>query len=210
MKNRIKEIRLQKNMTTNDVAERAGTTFQQVSRLERGERSLDTEWMEKISRALSVKPIELLPKEWQPQGIKTINVVGHVQAGLWQEAAQWDSGDFYQIAAPYYEEYEKKHLYGLEVKGESMNKVFPNGTCVICVPIDEWDSTIENGKYVIVERRNPKNSQIEATVKEFIKNESGVYLVPQSTDPSFSSIKVDETTGDSAITGVVIGSFRKE
>ena len=210
MKNRIKEIRLQKNMTTNDVAERAGTTFQQVSRLERGERSLDTEWMEKISKALSVQPVELLPLEWQPKGINTINVVGHVQAGLWQEAAQWDPCDFYQIATPNYQEYKKKHLYGLEVKGESMNQVFPNGTCVVCVPIDEWDETIENGKYVIVERKNPKNSSIEATVKKYIKNESGIYLVPQSSDPSFSSIKVDETTGESAITGVVVGSFRKE
>lgn len=210
MKNRIKELRTLKGLTCKQLADIIGTSDANISRVENGQRRLDLNWMKKISKALSVKPVELLPLEWQPKGINTINVVGHVQAGQWQEAGQWDPSDFYQIAIPDYSAYEGKHLYALEVRGESMNKVFPNGTCVVCVPINEWDEKIENGKRVIVERKNPKDLTVEATVKEYIKNESGTYLVPQSTDPSFSSIKIDETTGESAITGVVIGSFRRE
>lgn len=210
MKNRIKEFRTSKGLTIQQLAERAGTTAQQISRLERGERGLDTEWLDRISNALNVKPFELLPTEWQPKGINSIKVIGHVQAGEWREAIQWPVDEIYEIAIPTYSEYEGKHLYALEVRGESMNKVFPNGTCVVCMPISEWDEAIENGKRVVVERKNPRDMTVEATVKEYIKNESGIFLIPQSTDPSFDRIKIDKETGETAITGIVIGSFRRE
>lgn len=210
MKNRIKEIRNQKGLTILQLAELVGTSDANISRVENGQRRLDVGWMKKISQALGVSPFELLPQEWQPKGTKTIKVVGHVQAGLWQEARQWNNDEFYDIMIPHYEQYEYKHIYALEVRGESMNEVYPNGTCVVCVPINEWDAEIENGKRVIVERTNPENSTVEATVKEFFKTETGIFLIPKSTDPQFDRIKIDETTGDCQITGVVIGSYRKE
>ncbi len=43
-----------------ELAELAGTSQQQIDRLEKGQRRLTAEWMEKLSLALSCKPTELI------------------------------------------------------------------------------------------------------------------------------------------------------
>ena len=49
-------------MTLVQTAEMAGTTVQQLSRLERGERRLTDDWMRMIALALGVRPADLLPE----------------------------------------------------------------------------------------------------------------------------------------------------
>jgi transcriptional regulator with XRE-family HTH domain len=60
MHNRIRELREARKLTLEEVAERAGTTVQQLSRLERGERRLTDQWMRQIAQALEVRPASLL------------------------------------------------------------------------------------------------------------------------------------------------------
>lgn len=64
--NCIKEIRKRKNITQVELAKRLGISQGAIQKLETGERGLDLEWIDKISKALNVKPWELLPKEMQP------------------------------------------------------------------------------------------------------------------------------------------------
>lgn len=64
--NCIKEIRKRKNITQVELAKRLGISQGAIQKLETGERGLDLEWIEKISKALNVKPWELLPKDMQP------------------------------------------------------------------------------------------------------------------------------------------------
>lgn len=59
--NRIKEIRKSKGLALNAVAERANTTPQQVQRLERGDRRLTTEWIERLADALECEPADIVP-----------------------------------------------------------------------------------------------------------------------------------------------------
>lgn len=59
MANRIKELRKARDLTLEQVAERAGTTFQQVQRLENSERRLTDDWMRRIALALDVPPAAL-------------------------------------------------------------------------------------------------------------------------------------------------------
>ena len=78
MKNRLRELRKALGLTLNDVASAAGTSNQQLGMLERGERRLTVEWMQKLAPVLGVEPRDLLP-----DGGKTrlIPVVGFVGAG---------------------------------------------------------------------------------------------------------------------------------
>lgn len=62
MPNRIKELRDAKKLTLEEVAAVAGTSPQQISKLEKSERRLTTEWMERIAPAFNVDPAELLAK----------------------------------------------------------------------------------------------------------------------------------------------------
>ena len=148
------------------------------------------------------------------QKTETIPVIGYVQAGLWQEAHQWNVSDFKPVNIPFDDVFKGKRIFALEVRGNSMNLLYPAGSCVVCVSVEDYADVcgaIENGRKVVVQRRNPFDGSIEATVKEYIQNEQGTYLVPRSTDPSFSPIRIDDgSAGETKITAVVIGSFRKE
>ena len=59
MQNRIRELRLARNLKLDEVAANVGTTPQQLSRLERGTRRLTDDWMWRIARALYVQPADL-------------------------------------------------------------------------------------------------------------------------------------------------------
>jgi transcriptional regulator with XRE-family HTH domain len=60
MDNRILELRKSKNLTLAQLAEKTASTAQQIGRLEKGERRLTTDWMEKIALALDVLPEDIM------------------------------------------------------------------------------------------------------------------------------------------------------
>ncbi|MCZ4279782.1 LexA family transcriptional regulator [Kiloniella laminariae] len=60
MDNRIKELRLAKGLTLQQVADKAGTTKAQVMKLEKGDRRLTDLWMVRLSIALACDPKELM------------------------------------------------------------------------------------------------------------------------------------------------------
>lgn len=60
MTNRIADIRKLRGLTLQQVAVRAATTNQQISHLEQGRRKLTYDWMERLAKALSCHPLDLL------------------------------------------------------------------------------------------------------------------------------------------------------
>jgi transcriptional regulator with XRE-family HTH domain len=68
MPNRLAEIRARSGLSYARVAKVAGTSFQQVEKLEKSERRLTIAWMEKLAPAFGIRPsaimdaeVELLP-----------------------------------------------------------------------------------------------------------------------------------------------------
>lgn len=59
--NRLRERRLALRMTQKEVAALAGTSYQMVGKLEKGERGLTVRWMQQLAPALSCEPADLLP-----------------------------------------------------------------------------------------------------------------------------------------------------
>jgi DNA-binding Xre family transcriptional regulator len=58
--NRIREIREAAGLSSDELAERVGTSGAQIRRLETGERRLTAEWMEKIAEELGCTPADLI------------------------------------------------------------------------------------------------------------------------------------------------------
>lgn len=58
--NNIALIRKAKGLSQTDLAEKAGTTLNQLGKLERGARRLNQTWLERIASALEVEPYELI------------------------------------------------------------------------------------------------------------------------------------------------------
>ncbi|MDP2207039.1 MAG: helix-turn-helix transcriptional regulator [Alphaproteobacteria bacterium] len=60
MANFIKEIRTSQSLTLDQLAERVGTTPQQINLLEAGKRKLTWEWMQRLADGLECHPLDLV------------------------------------------------------------------------------------------------------------------------------------------------------
>ena len=58
--NCLRSIRKSKGLTLAEVAERTGTTNQQISHLEHGRRQLTLNWIDRLARALDCHPAEII------------------------------------------------------------------------------------------------------------------------------------------------------
>lgn len=67
MPNRIRELRMARGWSQDQLAARVGCSKPQISDLERGNRSLDLDWMRRISGALGILPAHLLSDHDNPE-----------------------------------------------------------------------------------------------------------------------------------------------
>lgn len=79
IRNRIAELRQARGWSQEELAKQAGTTNQQIGRLEAGTRRLTVGWMERLARPLGVAPQDLL--DTSSTAPRMIQVVGYVGAG---------------------------------------------------------------------------------------------------------------------------------
>jgi SOS-response transcriptional repressors (RecA-mediated autopeptidases) len=145
--------------------------------------------------------------ELEPIGaMKQIPLIGQVEAGAWREACQLPENDWEYINYSVNENYKNKKIFALRVHGNSMNKVFPEGTILICCDIYDYEKEITDGKYVIAEHH--KNDLCEATVKSYYRiDKDTVVLKPESTDPRYIDIILREGKEEECqIKAVVISS----
>lgn len=64
--NRIRELRIARDWSQDQLADIAHCSKAQISDLERGNRGLDIDWMRRLAKALGVTPGELLSMEDNP------------------------------------------------------------------------------------------------------------------------------------------------
>jgi len=67
--NRIRELRLAKGWSQQQLADEVGCSKMQISGLERGKPKLDQDWMRRLAEPLGVTPADLLPVEDNPRAL---------------------------------------------------------------------------------------------------------------------------------------------
>lgn len=126
-------------------------------------------------RAQPVSPVEMRP----------VQVIGHVQAGYWTEAFEWEEEDRYVVPVPADPELKPYKLTGAEMRGASMNKWRPEGTVIVFTDQIETAEDLRAGSRYVIERTNSAGEH-ECTVKRLWRDEQGKFwLLPESTDPRF-------------------------
>lgn len=144
----------------------------------------------------------------------TVTVIGHVQAGDWREAILWDPEDRYPSFAPATGWLAKMKRQAFEVRGDSMDELYPPGTILVTVSLIEINRDPRPGEKVIVNRRD-KHGFIEATVKEYqVDSDGNHWLVPRSSNPAHKTPIRLEPNGDGEddvrVTALVVGSYKTE
>ncbi|MYL97060.1 helix-turn-helix domain-containing protein [Novosphingobium sp. FGD1] len=73
--NNIAAFRKQRGLSQTELAERVGTTLNMLGKLERGDRSLDQAWLDKIGSALGVAPHELIAPDITEKKLAPVAVI---------------------------------------------------------------------------------------------------------------------------------------
>lgn len=205
MKNRIKELMKARGLSRDDLAEAIGAHPVTLSKLMSGARRLNSDWIEKIAAALQVAPEALFAAV---PALRTVTVRGRVEAGAWAESFEWPEDMWYDVAIPNDPDLHGQALFGLETRGPSMNRRYPEGTVVVVT--DQADLKV--GRRYVIEREKPDGT-FEATVKRLWQDESGArWLVPESDDPRHQQpIAIGGDDGETVrVRGRVVYSVQKE
>ncbi len=149
MDNRLKEIREKKGLSRETLAELVETTKGQIYQLETGQRRLSDVWLARIAPVLGVPQGALLSDGAEYDAIKSaikeIPVIDYVQAGEFVDNPNpYPKGEGMETI---FVEYKHNRVFGLKVKGDSMDKVFKDGTIVI---VDYTDTDLVDRKYYVI------------------------------------------------------------
>lgn len=157
-----------------------------------------------------------IPTSARTSDLQPVMVVGDVEAGVWREAIRWPQDSWKQIQIPMDERYLGLQRFGLEVRGPSMDRIYPPGTIVVCVNLIDLGRDPRSGERVICYLR-ARDGTIEATVKEYVVLEDGSrWLWPRSYHPDFQSplkmpvVESDDDNEDVRVVALVTGSYRPE
>lgn len=188
--NRVRALRADRGWSMAVLAERANTTASTIAKLERSQRTLSLEWIERLAKAFEISSAELLHggKPAASGRVRMVPLIGDIAAGNWREAIEHAVGEVAAVDA-------SEEAFALRARGTSMDKLVPDGGYVIVEPslLDLREGRV----YAVM------NDEGEATVKRFRSDPAR--LEPCSNDPSHQPINLGHSMYK--IIGRVTGAF---
>lgn len=176
MSNNIKYYRNKAGLTHQQVAEAAGTSNQMIGLLERGQRRLTVEWMERIAPVLGVAPVDLMLTS------QSVPVVGYVGAGaeIYSIDDHAKGTGMFETSAP--PQGATPSMIALVVRGDSMSPAYEDGDIIYYDQQLTGDFDHLVGKRVVVRLADGRTF-----IKKLRKNSSGEYwLHSHNSDPIIS------------------------
>jgi transcriptional regulator with XRE-family HTH domain len=159
--------------------ELGGVEASQINKLEKGQRELTHTWMLRLGAALNVPPTALI--EEGPAG-ERVTVRGALQAGHWTDRPQWPEDDWYSVQIPDLPEWRNVPKEASEVRGPSMNLVYPEGSIVIWTPFSARPFKLKPEQRIVVRRE--RDGEYEITLKEYwVDGRDREWLRPRTDEP---------------------------
>ncbi len=116
----------------------------------------------------------------------TVPLIGNVQAGAYIEAFELEPMEHLPIIG---ELTKYKNTFALRVLGDSMDKVYPEGTLLICQQLSDMAADLRDGHRVIVKKR-ATGDLFEVTVKEYSHDGHQKVLTPLSHNPKYKKQRI--------------------
>jgi len=168
MHKKIKQLRKRKGMTMKALAEAAGTSQQQIDRLEKGKRRLTLEWMHKLSQALECDLTDLLPASEKSRDISSTaktKVIGAAdEKGM---IKSFDDKDIYQIIFGRPKRIMTPRMFAIVITKGKIHG-FSEGDELIFSEIEDGDEKkIESGGIVICAEKDGDGKIRSHSIKKF-------------------------------------------
>lgn len=194
----IKYYRKKLGLTQEELGNYVGVQKSAIAKYENGRiENLKRTTIEKLSELFGILPSELLGIS-ATNNIMTnkTNVIGVVPAGTPLEAIEDIIGEI-----EYPSRFANKQVFALQIKGDSMNKVLPDG----CIGLFEKTSTLENGEIGAIMVNGD-----DATVKKFYRLTDSYVLEPVSFNPEHHPLIIKDGTDPVSVIGKLIWYCSKE
>ena len=124
--NRIKELRKQKGMTVETLAERAGYSTGHVNNIENHKKGFTPRSLKKIAAALGVRPSELLDTSNAWQEVPVLGYIG--EKGIFRPSAVEDTHEPPLVKVPL----ALGEVIALQVQGNALYPRYDEGATIIC------------------------------------------------------------------------------
>jgi len=188
-KSRLAQIINENDLSKAEIARRIGASRSTLSGWLNGEYEANSENIYKLARLFNVTEAWLLGfvDERQEVEIQENNQESfllpllNVSAGK-EESDQSQSHEM--VECPSHLSYLKDNLFAIRVIGESMNKIIPNGSTIICAKVEEKP---KSGEIVVYRNGSDYN------LKRFTETENLILFEPVSFDGSFETIIYKKT-----------------
>lgn len=191
---RLKDARIKAGYdTASDAARALGVSVSTYSAHENGQNGLKLKFARKYAQKFKVSQSWLLTGEEQPlpdsqRQIGLVAVVGKVSAGvpLDVETVEQEWAEMHnKPTVPSATNYPVEWQYCFEVEGQSLNKIAPPGSILICLDLITSGYAVQENDLVIVEHSMFDGQAIERTAKRIKRTSSGYDLWPESTAPEY-------------------------
>ncbi|ENV56501.1 hypothetical protein F951_02199 [Acinetobacter soli CIP 110264] len=207
---RLKELRKNKKITQQQIADAIGVSKTSVIYWEKGDNLPKHDSLMALAQVLNVSSAYLLNGEENDKSDSNVSMPFQISGRLipvisWVQAGTWTSVE----AVPAGTQFDKwlppnpkcgKHGYGLEVSGESMLPDFRPGDKIYVNP-DFQVSDLKTGDLVIVSSESGK----AATFKKLIVETDNMYLQPLNPEWSEKAIALEDGC---KLVGKVVGLYR--
>lgn len=138
----------------------------------------------------NAKPFQIYETATKTQSLKTMNYYGDVSAGLPFTVEGIKNAEQIDLPKMLLGKYiNRNDVFAVKVNGESMNKVIPNNSIAICIPVDSIDE-VKNEDIVIFTKDN------ETSMKRFLTTNEAIIFSPESTLRCFFDVVVNKDTTD--------------
>lgn len=167
-----------------------------------------------LAKALETTPEFLIGQSdlRTPENIPLIGLplIGVIAAGAFRDISIMNQDDDYPvISVPRNKNYPHARQYALEVSGDSMNEIVPDGAIVTCVNFADIGSTLRAGQIAHIERTIRGTTYGEVTLKEIGGEYPDWVLVPRSTNPEHKPISIHgDSVHEVTVKGIVTGEWR--
>lgn len=138
----------------------------------------------------SAKPFQIYETASKTQSLKTMNYYGDVSAGLPTTVEGIKNAEQIDLPKMLLGKYVNRNdIFAVKVNGESMNKVIPNNSIAVCIPVESIDE-VKNEDIVIFTKGN------ETSMKRFLTTNEAIIFSPESTLRCFFDVVVNKDTTD--------------
>lgn len=183
MKVQLKEVRKAAGFTQEQAANLAGIALGTLRRWEQGVNEPDMESILRLAALYQVSTDTILNSEYAKDisMIKNVTTSGFTDIPLYGSIAAGTPIEMIEIEGTHpvptkvADRYPDAFL--LEVKGESMNRILPNGCYALIDPCDDVD--YDGKPYAVCV------NGFDATIKRVKKLNNGFQLIPDSNDPTY-------------------------